>query len=50
MIIGIDILDKYKATIQRRQRQVVFEPENEQKFEFKGEPKKKTKRICNTST
>lgn len=43
VILGIDFLNKYNATIECRKQWVVFERESEERFEFMGEPIKKTK-------
>ncbi|WP_262708580.1 hypothetical protein, partial [Arcticibacter tournemirensis] len=45
VILGMDFLSKYDASIECRKRRVVFQPEAEVKFEFIGEPKKRTKKF-----
>ncbi|KAL5567714.1 hypothetical protein UlMin_024289 [Ulmus minor] len=40
VILGIDWLSKYNATIDCRKRRVIFEPMGEEKFKFVGKPKK----------
>ncbi|XP_074590053.1 uncharacterized protein LOC141845970 [Curcuma longa] len=45
VIMGMDFLSKYGASIECRKRKVVFQPEAESRFEFVGEPKEKTKKF-----
>ncbi|KAL5579962.1 hypothetical protein UlMin_012404 [Ulmus minor] len=40
VILGMDWLSKYNATIDCRKRRVIFEPMGEEKFKFVGKPKK----------
>ncbi|KAL5549485.1 hypothetical protein UlMin_004716 [Ulmus minor] len=40
VILGMDWLSKYNATIDCRKRRVIFEPMGEKKFKFVGKPKK----------
>ncbi|KAL5538416.1 hypothetical protein UlMin_046127 [Ulmus minor] len=40
VILGMDWLSKYNATIDCQKRQVIFEPMGEEKFKFVGKPKK----------
>ncbi len=40
VILGMDWLSKYNATIDYRKRRVIFEPMGEEKFKFVGKPKK----------
>ncbi|XP_074559895.1 uncharacterized protein LOC141815930, partial [Curcuma longa] len=42
VILGMDFLSKYGASIECRKRRVVFQPEAESVFEFIGEPKRRT--------
>ncbi|XP_074562798.1 uncharacterized protein LOC141819374, partial [Curcuma longa] len=42
VILGMDFLSKYGASIECRKRRVVFQPEAESMFEFIGEPKRRT--------
>ncbi|XP_074562767.1 uncharacterized protein LOC141819334 [Curcuma longa] len=42
VILGMDFLSKYGASIECRKRRVVFHPEAESVFEFIGEPKRRT--------
>ena len=43
LILGMDFLGKYNASIECRKRKVIFDPEGETRFEFVGDPRKKTK-------
>ena len=43
VILDMDFLIKYGASIDYRQCRVVFQPDGEEAFEFLGEPKKKDK-------
>ena len=43
VILGMDFLAKYGASIDCPRRRVVFKPDGEETFEFLGEPKKKDK-------
>ncbi|XP_074559874.1 uncharacterized protein LOC141815910, partial [Curcuma longa] len=45
VILGMDFLTKYGASIECRKRRVVFQPEAESMFEFIGEPKRRTGRF-----
>ena len=43
VILGMDFLAKYGASIDCRCRRVIFQPDGEEAFEFLGEPKKNDK-------
>ncbi|KAL5583320.1 hypothetical protein UlMin_015762 [Ulmus minor] len=48
IILGMDFLAKYNATIECRKRRVTFRPGNEDEFSFDGEPRKKGKAIISS--
>ena len=43
LILGMDFLGKYYVSIECRRCKVVFDPEGDDRFEFIGDAKKKTK-------
>ena len=48
IILGIDFLAKYNATIECRKRRFTFRPSNEDEFSFDGGPRKKGKAIISS--
>ena len=48
IILGMDFLTKYNATIECRKRRVTFRPGNDDEFSFDGGPRKKGKAIISS--
>ena len=50
IILGMDFLSKYSASVDCRRRKVIFSPEGESSFEFTGVPKRKTQKFLSSLT